>query len=118
MYLRARVSRCALRISGVESRRGRHRRGRDDAYRAGLRRGLDACASSRGVFTVLALDHRQNLRRELRPDDPDSVTIDEMAELKRDVCGDWRGVSAACCSIRSSAHRALSQMVRCREVSG
>jgi tagatose-1,6-bisphosphate aldolase len=55
------------------------------AYRTGLRRGLDACATSRGVFTVLALDHRQNLRRELRPDDPDSVSIDEMAELKRDV---------------------------------
>jgi tagatose 1,6-diphosphate aldolase len=55
------------------------------AYRAGLRRGLDACASPRGVFTVLALDHRQNLRREIRPDDPDSVSIDEMADLKRDV---------------------------------
>jgi len=55
------------------------------AYRAGLRRGLDACATPRGVFTVLALDHRQNLRREIRPDDPDSVSVDEMAELKRDV---------------------------------
>jgi tagatose-1,6-bisphosphate aldolase len=55
------------------------------AYRTGLRRGLDACATRRGVFTVLALDHRQNLRREIRPDDPDSVTVDEMAELKRDV---------------------------------
>ena len=55
------------------------------AYQTGLRRGLDACASSRGVFTVLALDHRQNLRKEIRPDDPGSVSIDEMAELKRDV---------------------------------
>src|SRR5262245_6095438 len=55
------------------------------AYRTGLRRGLDACATTRGVFTVLALDHRQNLRREIRPDDPESVSIDEMAELKRDV---------------------------------
>lgn len=54
-------------------------------YRAGLKRGLDACASPRGVFSVLALDHRQNLRREIRPDDPDSVSIDEMADLKRDV---------------------------------
>jgi tagatose 1,6-diphosphate aldolase len=55
------------------------------AYRVGLRRGLDACSSPRGVFTVLALDHRQNLRREIRPDDPSSVTVDEMADLKRDV---------------------------------
>lgn len=51
----------------------------------GARRGLAACASDRGTFTVLALDHRQNLRRELRPDDPDSVTYDEMVDFKRAV---------------------------------
>jgi tagatose 1,6-diphosphate aldolase len=51
----------------------------------GARRGLGACASDRGTFTVLALDHRQNLRRELRPDDPDSVTYDEMVDFKRAV---------------------------------
>jgi tagatose 1,6-diphosphate aldolase len=52
-------------------------------YPAGLRRGLDACASDRGVFTILALDHRQNLRREINPSDPDSVAIDQMVALKR-----------------------------------
>jgi tagatose 1,6-diphosphate aldolase len=51
----------------------------------GARRGLSACASERGTFTVLALDHRQNLRRELRPDDPESVGYDEMVDFKRDV---------------------------------
>jgi len=51
----------------------------------GARRGLAACASERGTFTVLALDHRQNLRRELRPDDPESVGYDEMVDFKRDV---------------------------------
>lgn len=55
------------------------------AYPVGARRGLDACASPRGAFTVLALDHRQNLRRELRPDNPASVTYDEMVEFKRAV---------------------------------
>jgi tagatose 1,6-diphosphate aldolase len=55
------------------------------AYRTGLRRGLDACATRGGVFAVLALDHRQNLRKEIRPDDPAAVRIDEMADLKRDV---------------------------------
>jgi tagatose-1,6-bisphosphate aldolase len=55
------------------------------AYRTGLRRGLDACATPRGVFIVLALDHRQNLRKEIRPEEPESVSIDEMAELKGDV---------------------------------
>src|SRR3972149_3946465 len=35
-------------------------------FRPGTLRGLRQCASPRGTFTVLALDHRQNLRRELR----------------------------------------------------
>ena len=55
------------------------------SYRLGARRGLDACAFDRGTFTVLALDHRQNLRRELRPDDPDAVTYEEMVAFKRAV---------------------------------
>jgi tagatose 1,6-diphosphate aldolase len=54
-------------------------------YVLGARRGLAACASERGTFAVLALDHRQNLRKELRPDDPASVTYDEMVEFKRAV---------------------------------
>jgi tagatose-1,6-bisphosphate aldolase len=48
-------------------------------------RGLRACASPRGTFGVLALDHRQNLRKELRPDDPSSVTYEEMVAFKRAV---------------------------------
>lgn len=51
----------------------------------GARRGLAACASERGVFAVLALDHRQNLRRELRPADPAAVTYAEMVAFKRAV---------------------------------
>ena len=54
-------------------------------YPIGARRGLDACASERGTFAVLALDHRQNLRKILRPDDPAAVTYDEMVEFKRAV---------------------------------
>ncbi len=54
-------------------------------YRLGTRRGLEACASSRGTFTVLALDHRQNLRKELHPEAPESTTYDEMVAFKRAV---------------------------------
>ena len=54
-------------------------------FPAGTRRGIAACASARGTFAVLALDHRQNLRKEIRPDNPESVSVDEMAELKGDV---------------------------------
>ena len=53
--------------------------------RFGTIRGLQACASNRGTFTMLALDHRQNLRHELRPDDPESVAIDAMVAFKRAV---------------------------------
>ncbi len=51
----------------------------------GTRRGLDATSSPRGTFAVLALDHRQNLRKELHPDDPSLTTDDEMIDFKRTV---------------------------------
>src|SRR5262245_1915332 len=52
------------------------------AYLLGTRRGLDQCATPTGQFVVLAMDHRQNLRRELRPGAPESVGYDEMVEFK------------------------------------
>ena len=55
------------------------------AFLPGTRRGLDACASARGTFAVLALDHRQNLRRELHPEAPEATTYDEMVGFKRAV---------------------------------
>ncbi len=55
------------------------------AYLLGVVRGLGACSSPGGTFTVLALDHRQNLRKELRPADPGSVTDAEMVDFKRAV---------------------------------
>ena len=54
-------------------------------YQLGVIRGLDACSSPSGTFTVLALDHRQNLRKELRPGDPASVTETQMVDFKRAV---------------------------------
>jgi tagatose-1,6-bisphosphate aldolase len=55
------------------------------AYLLGVVRGLDACSSPSGTFTVLALDHRQNLRKELRPADPERATDAEMVGFKRAV---------------------------------
>ncbi len=54
-------------------------------YLLGTRRGLEATASARGTFAVLALDHRQNLRRELHPDAPGATTHGEMVDFKRAV---------------------------------
>ena len=53
--------------------------------RLGTLRGLDACASANGTFAVLALDHRSNLRRLLRPDGPASVKTDDLVAFKRAV---------------------------------
>lgn len=53
--------------------------------RFGTLRGLDACASANGVFSVLALDHRNNMRHVLRPDDPDSVSYEAMVDAKRAI---------------------------------
>ncbi len=53
--------------------------------RFGTLRGLDSCASETGTFSILALDHRNNLRHLLNPDDPDSITYQQMVEVKRAV---------------------------------
>ena len=81
----ARLRRCVARLPTAAP----YHRG-PMAYHLGTLRGLDACSSERGTFTVLALDHRQNLRKELRPDDPSSVTEDEMVDFKRAVVRELR----------------------------
>lgn len=53
--------------------------------RFGTLRGLDACASDKGKFSILALDHRNNLRRMLGPDDPSAVTYEQMVDVKRAI---------------------------------
>ena len=57
----------------------------DVAVRLGTLRGLDACASEKGTFSVLALDHRNNLRRALAPDDPGSVSYERLVGIKRSI---------------------------------
>lgn len=49
----------------------------------GVLRGLQQSASSSGRFTIVALDHRQNLRHMLRPEDPASVPVADMIHFKR-----------------------------------
>jgi tagatose-1,6-bisphosphate aldolase len=51
----------------------------------GKLRGLQQIASPRGTFTALALDHRQNLRRALNPENPSSVPDAELTRFKLDV---------------------------------
>ena len=51
----------------------------------GKLRSLQQCSSGRHTFTCLALDHRQNLRRALDPDDPGSVSDLDLTRFKLDV---------------------------------
>jgi len=48
-------------------------------------RRLQQCATPDGKFVMLALDHRNNLRRSLNPADPDGVTYGQMVDFKQQV---------------------------------
>lgn len=48
-------------------------------------RGLQAATTARSVFSIMALDHRNNLRTAMHPDDPQSTTYEEMVEFKQAV---------------------------------
>ena len=58
-------------------------------------RGLQQCASKRGTFTCLALDHRQNLRRALNPQDPESVPDSALTDFKLEVTAALAGEATA-----------------------
>jgi tagatose 1,6-diphosphate aldolase len=51
----------------------------------GKLRGIQQCTSSQGSFTCLALDHRQNLRKALHPEDPSATSDTELSQFKLDV---------------------------------
>lgn len=51
----------------------------------GKLRGLQRCSTDRRALSVFALDHRNNLRRALHPEAPDSTTPEEMSAFKQQV---------------------------------
>jgi tagatose 1,6-diphosphate aldolase len=51
----------------------------------GKYRGLQKCSTPKNTISVLALDHRQNLRHAMFPQDPSRVTDKEMISFKKDV---------------------------------
>ncbi len=51
----------------------------------GKLRGLQQCSTRRGALAVLAIDHRDNLRRLLHPNAPGATTCDELVTFKRVV---------------------------------
>ena len=61
----------------------------------GKLRGMQQCASQRGTFTCLALDHRQNLRRALNPQDPKAVPDSALTDFKLEVTAALAGEATA-----------------------
>ena len=51
----------------------------------GKLRGLEQCSDRRGTLSLLALDHRNNLRKILRPDAPERVADEDLTAFKRDA---------------------------------
>jgi tagatose 1,6-diphosphate aldolase len=58
-------------------------------------RGLQAASSARGVFVILALDHRNNLRAMLQPRAPQTVTAADMVAFKHQVVSALAPASSA-----------------------
>jgi tagatose-1,6-bisphosphate aldolase len=61
----------------------------------GKRRGLSECSDPRGAFAMLALDHRNNLRRILRPEAPSEVRDADLTEFKREAVMELAGAATA-----------------------
>ena len=53
----------------------------------GKLRRLQHCATDDGFFVIMALDHRNNLRRALNPTHPETVGYGDMVAYKREVVG-------------------------------
>jgi tagatose-1,6-bisphosphate aldolase len=61
----------------------------------GKRRGLAACATENGVFSILALDHRNNLRNAMNPANPELVSPRIMGEFKSKLIREVAGAGSA-----------------------
>ena len=61
----------------------------------GKLRRIQQCATPDGFFVIMALDHRNNLRRALNPGNPDSIGYGEMVAFKNEVVRALGPVSSA-----------------------
>ena len=65
------------------------------ALTVGKLRGLRECSDARGVFSMLALDHRNNLRKVLRPEAPAEVPDSELTAFKQQAVAALAGAATA-----------------------
>jgi tagatose 1,6-diphosphate aldolase len=61
----------------------------------GKLRGLRECSGRGNTLSMLALDHRNNLRKELRPEAPGEVSDAELTAFKREAVAELAGAATA-----------------------
>ncbi len=61
----------------------------------GKMRRLQQCSTPDGMFVIVALDHREDLRSLLKPIEPDSLSYGEMVAFKSEVVQSLAGVVSA-----------------------
>ena len=81
----------------------------------GKARRLASTATPEGVFTILAVDHRDSLRVVLAPDDPASVPAAELTALKLDLV---RGVGEAASAVMLEPEYSAAQAIVSGALSG
>ena len=69
--------------------------GADPLPAPGIVRSLQACATASGVFTILAADHRDALRKAIDPAAPKSVPDARLIEIKLDLVRELGEVASA-----------------------
>jgi tagatose 1,6-diphosphate aldolase len=81
----------------------------------GKRRGLSSCSTDRGVFSILALDHRNNLRKAINPQAPEKVTGEVLADFKNEVV---KGVGSSSSAILLDPEFGAAQIIQDNSMSG
>jgi len=61
----------------------------------GKRRRLQQCATPQGSFSILAIDHRNNLRRSLNPQEPEALPGEVLTAFKRQIVAALAPVASA-----------------------
>jgi tagatose 1,6-diphosphate aldolase len=61
----------------------------------GKLRGLQQIASPDGILTICAMDHRGSFRNMINPDDPQSVSYNEIVKRKLELCSTFAPIATA-----------------------
>lgn len=78
-------------------------------------RGLSTTSSPEGIFTILAIDHRDSMRVVLDPDDPAGIPAAHLTAVKLDVL---RAVGAEATAVMLEPEYSAAQAIVARELPG